>query len=168
MTSNSRRSSWTTRRCRDRPLRSTPCPQEEGAPCSSSCFYAHHSRNRRILRWSLPLLSPTRTTMAKARVRGRGKARTTTLVALATIVGAPRCGPPSTIPRPVPSRCGQGCVLHSNSRRIHRSMPGFLHWGTMVLPMAPPSRPCRRLHRTSGRPRPLPGHPGWALGINSH
>jgi hypothetical protein len=86
MTSNSRRSSWTTRRPRDRPLRSTPCPQEEGALRSSSCLHARRRRNRHVLRWPLPLLPPTPTMAANARVRarGRGKARTTAPTAPAT------------------------------------------------------------------------------------
>jgi hypothetical protein len=50
----------------------------------------------------------------------------------------------------------------------NRSTPYLLHQRTTGLPVAPPSHPCRRLHRTSSRPRPLPGRPGWACGINSH
>jgi hypothetical protein len=45
----------------------------------------------------------------------------------ATTVGAPRRGPPSTIPRSAPSRYGQGCILRSSSRRVHHSMPCLLH-----------------------------------------
>jgi hypothetical protein len=80
-----------------------------------------------------PPPAPTPTTVAKARVwaRGRGKARImapTTLVTTATtITGAPRCDPLSTIPKPALSRCGQGCILGSSSRRVHRSMPCLLH-----------------------------------------
>jgi hypothetical protein len=173
-TSNSRRLSWTTRRPRDRPPRSTPRPQEEGALRSSSCLHARHRRNHHVLRRPLPLLPPTPTTAAKARerARGRGKARTTAPMAPATTAAttteAPRRGPPSTIPGPTPSQCGQGCVLRSNSRRVHRSMPYLLHRRTTGLPVALPSRPCRRLHRTSSRSQPLLGRPGRARVINSH
>jgi hypothetical protein len=45
---------------------------------------------------------------ARVKARGRGKVRRTTPV---TIAGAPRHDPPSTIPAPVPSQCGQGYVL---------------------------------------------------------
>jgi hypothetical protein len=166
MTSNSRRSSWTTRWPRDRPPRSTPRPQEEGALRSSSCLHAHRRRNRHVLRRPLPLLPPTPTTAVKARERARGKGKVRTTAPATT--EAPRHGPPSTIPGPTPSRCGQRCVLHSNSRRVHRSMPYLLHRCTTGLPAAPPSRPCRRLHRTNSRSQPLLGHPGRARGINSH
>jgi hypothetical protein len=176
MTSNSRRSSWTTRQPRNRPLHSTPCPQVEGALRNSSCLRAHHSRNCRVLNrpLPLPLLPPTPTTATKARVRSRGrvKARTMTPVTpattSATTVGAPRCGPPSTIPGLAPSRCGQGCVLRNNNRCIHRNTPCSLHQLTMGLTTVPPSCPCRRLHRTSSRPWPLPGRLGRTRGINSY
>jgi hypothetical protein len=49
MTSNSRRLSWTTRRPKDRPPRSTPCPRVEGALRRSSCLRVHHSRNHHVL-----------------------------------------------------------------------------------------------------------------------
>jgi hypothetical protein len=166
MTSNFRRSSWTTRRPRDRPPRSTPRPQEEGALRSSSCLHARRRRNRHVLRRPLPLLPPTPTTAAKA--RGRGKVRTMAPAAPATTAEVPQLGPPSTIPGPAPSRCGLGCVLRSSRRRVHHSTPYLLHQRTTGLPVAPPSRPCRPLHRTSSRPWPLPGHPGRARGINSH
>jgi hypothetical protein len=125
-TSNSRRSSWTTRWPRDRPPRSTLHPQVEGALGSSSCLHAHHSRNHSVLRRPLPLLPPIPTMAAK--VRGRGKARTTAPMAPATtavtIAGVPRCCPPSTIPGPAPSRCGQECVLRSSSR-VHHNTPTY-------------------------------------------
>jgi hypothetical protein len=149
-------------------------PSGGGRLRSSSCLHARRCRNRHVLRWPLPLPPPTPTTAAKARERakGRGKARTTALAAPATTAAttteAPRRGPPSTIPGPTPSRYGQGCVLRSNSRRVHRSMPYLLHRCTTGLPVAPPSRPYRRLHRTSSRSRPLLGCPGRARGINSH
>jgi hypothetical protein len=171
---NSKRLSWTTRWPRDRPPRSTLHPQEEGALCSSSCLHARRRRNRHVLRRPLPLLPPIPTTAAKARkrARGRGKARTTAPAAPATTAAttteAPQRGPPSTIPGPAPSRCGKGCVLHSNSQRVHHSMPYLLHRCTTGLPAAPPSLPCQRLHCTSSRSRPLLGHPGRARGINSH
>jgi hypothetical protein len=152
---------------------STQHPQEEGALRSSSCLHAHCSRNRRVLRRLVPLLSSTPITVAKARVwamrRGRGKSRTMVpTTTTATIAGAPRCGPPSTISRPAPSRCGQGCVLCSSSRCIHRNTPCLLQRHTMVLLAGPPSLPCRCLRRTSSRPRPLPGCPRWARGTNNH
>jgi hypothetical protein len=128
---------------------STPHPQEEEALRNNSCLCAHHTRNRRVLRRPLLLLPPTPTMTVKTRVRakGRGKERT----APATTAGAPQRDPPSTIPGPAPSRCGQGCVLCSSSRRVHHSTPSLLHRRTTGLMMAPPSRPCRRLHRTSSR-----------------
>jgi hypothetical protein len=96
---------------------------------------------------ALPLLFPTPTMAAKARARarrrGRGKARTTALVALATTAGAPRRGPPSIIPGPAPSRCGQGCVLLRSSRHIHYNTLYSLHRCTTVLLVAPPSSPYR-------------------------
>jgi hypothetical protein len=85
----------------------------------------------------------------------------------ATTAEAPRLGPPSTITGPAPSRCGQGCILHSSRRCVHRSTPYLLHRCTTGLPVAPPSCPCRCLHRTSSSPWPLPGRPGRARGINS-
>jgi hypothetical protein len=140
MTSNSGRSCWTTWRPRDRPLCSTSRPQEEGVLCSSSCLCSHRSRNHHALWRLLPLLPPPPTMAAKARVRaiGRGKVRTTALVAPGTTAGAPRCGPPSTIPRLAPSRCGQGCILCSSSRHVHCSTPCLMHQHTAV----PPSCPC--------------------------
>jgi hypothetical protein len=169
---NSRRLSWTTRRPSDRPPCSTPRPHEEGALRSSSCLHARRRRNRHALRRPLPLLPLTPTMVAKARVRGRRrgrrKARTMAPVAPATTTGVPRHSPPSTIPEPTPSQCGQGCVLRSSSRCIHRSTPYLLHQRNTGLPAAPPSCPCRHLHRTSSRSWPLPGCPGRACGINSH
>jgi hypothetical protein len=117
---------------------------------------------------SPPAPTPTMATKARVRVRGRGKARATAPATPATTAEAPRLDPPSTIPRPTPSRCGQGCVLRNSRWRVHHSTPYLLHRCTTRLPVAPPSCPCRRLHRTSSRPRPLPGRPGWARGINSH
>jgi hypothetical protein len=146
--SNSRRSSWTTRWPRDRPLHSTPRPQEG---------VARYHRNRHVLRRPLPLVPPTLTTVAKARVMARGREKTR--MAPTTTAGAPLHGPP-TIPGPTPSRCGQGCV--------HRSAPCLRHRRTMGHLTAPPSRTCRRLHRTNSRPWPLPGRPGWARRINNH
>jgi hypothetical protein len=81
---------------------------------------------------------------------------------------APRRDPPSTIPRLTPSRCGQGCVLRSCNWHVHHNTPCLLHRRTTGLPAAPPSCPYQCLHRTSSRPRPLPGHPGHVRGINSH
>jgi hypothetical protein len=168
MTSNSRRSSWTTQRHRDRLPRSTLRPQVEGALRSSRHLRAHHSRNRHVLRRSLPLLPPTPIMAVKARVRARararGKARTTFLAAppttSTTIAGAPRCNPPSTIPGPTISQCGKGCVLRSSSRRIHPNTPCSLHRHTTGLPVVPPSRPYRFLHRTSSKLRLLLGRHG--------
>jgi hypothetical protein len=156
---------------RDRPPCSTSCTQEEGALCSSYCLCAHCSRNYRVFQRPVPLLTPPPTMVAKAtvRARGRGKARTMTpATTVATIAGAPRCDPPSTIPRLRSSCCGQGCVLHSSSQHVHRSTSWLLHWRTMVLPAALPSRPCQCLHRISNRARPLPGRPRRACGITSH
>jgi hypothetical protein len=173
MTSNSRRSSWMTRWPKDRPPRSTPCPQELGVLRSSCCPHGHRGRNHHVLWWCLPLLPPPPTTAAKARVRARGrgreKARTTALAAPATTAGpaTPRRGPPSTIPGSAPSRCGQGCALLSNLC-IHCSTPCLLHWCTTAPSVALPSCPYRRPHRTSSRSRPLPGCPRWVCGINSH
>jgi hypothetical protein len=164
MTLNSRRLSWTTQWTRDRPPHSTPRPQEEGTLHSSSYLYAHRVGTAMSSGGPSPSY-PNPNNGGKVRVRARGKARTT---APATTAEAPRLGPPSTITAPAPSRCGQGCVLRSSRRRIHRSTPYLLHRRTTGLPAAPPSRPCRRLHRTSSRPRPLPGRPGRARGINSH
>jgi hypothetical protein len=127
-----------------------------------------------VLRRPLPLLPPPPTTVAKARVRARrrGKTRTMALTVLATTMttaaGAPQCGPPSIIPRPAPSRCGQGCVLRSHNWRIHRSTPCLLHRCTTVLPVAPPSRPCRLLLLTSSRSRPLAVCPRRTHGNNNH
>jgi hypothetical protein len=89
----------------------------------------------------------------KGKGRGRRKERTIAPTAPTTTAGlaTPRCGPPSTIPEPVPSRCGQGCALLSN-RCIHCHTPCLLHRHTMVPPVALPSRPCRRPHRTSSKP----------------
>jgi hypothetical protein len=119
-----------------------------------------------------PSPAPPPTMVAKARVRARGKARTMAPVApvrmIATIAGEPHCGPPSTLPRLALSRCCQGCVLLHSSRRIHRSTPCLLHRRTMMLPTALASCPCLRLNRTNNRSWPLPGHPRWARGINSH
>jgi hypothetical protein len=126
-----------------------------------------------FLRRPLPLLPLPPTTVAKGRVRERGrgkrKTRTMTLMAPATIIGAttPRHGPPSTIPGPAPSRCGPGCALLS-SRCVHRSTACLLHQHTMAPPTALLSCPCRRLHHTSSRLRPLPSCPVWAYGISSH
>jgi hypothetical protein len=100
-TSNSRRSSWTTQWPRDRPPYSTPFPQVEGTLHSNNSLCTHHNRNHHVLWWPLPLLLPTPTTAAKA--RARGKAITMAPVTPATIVGAPRRGPPSTIPGQAPS-----------------------------------------------------------------
>jgi hypothetical protein len=113
-----------------------------------------------------PTSPPTTVAKARVRARGRGKARTTSP---ATKTGAttPRRGPPSTIPGLTPSRFGQGCALLS-SRRVHRSTPCLLHRHTMAPLAALPSRPCRLLHHTNCRSRPLPGHPGRACGIISH
>jgi hypothetical protein len=72
-TSNSRRSSWTTRWPRDRPSRSTLHPQVEGALGSSSCLHAHHSRNHRVLRRPLPLLPPHPNNGSKSKGKGKGK-----------------------------------------------------------------------------------------------
>jgi hypothetical protein len=133
MTSNSRRSSWTTWWPRDKPLCSTPCPQEEGTLHSSCYLRAHHSRNHRVLRLPLPLLPQTPTMAAKARVRARrrGKERTMAppapVTTAATMARAPRRDPRSTIPRLAPCPCGQRCILHSSSWRIHRSTPSLLH-----------------------------------------
>jgi hypothetical protein len=106
------------------------------------------------------------------RARARGKARTTFLAAPATtsttIVGAPRCDPSSTIPGPTISQCGKGCVLRSSSQRIHHNTPCSLHRHTMGLPVVPPSRPYRFLHRTSSKLRLLLGHHGQACGISSN
>jgi hypothetical protein len=171
MTSNLRRSSWTTRRPRDRPPRSTPRPQVEDALCSSCCLHAHHNRNCRVLRWPLPLLPPTPTMTAKARVRarGRGKARTTTPTTTAvTIAGAPRRGPPSTIPGSAPSRYGQKCILRSSSRCVHHNTPCLQHRHTTGLPAVPPLRPCQLIHRTSSKPRLLFGRLRRARGIISY
>jgi hypothetical protein len=166
MTSSSRRSSWTTRQPKHRPPCSTLRPQVEGALRSSCCFHAHHNRNRRVLRRPLPLLPPT--TVAKARARGKKKARTTAPTAPATTSGAPQCSPPSTIPGPAPCRCGQGCILHSSRRRIYHSTPCSLHRRTMGPPAVPPLHPSRRLHRTSSRSQPLLGRLGRVHGINNH
>jgi hypothetical protein len=81
--------------------------------------------------------NPTMAAKVRVRARGRGKVRTTALTApttiAATIAGAPQCGPPSTIPGPTSPRCGQGCVLHSSSRRATTTRParctGIL-WGS--------------------------------------
>jgi hypothetical protein len=141
----------------------------EGALRSSSCLHAHHSMNYRVLMHPLPLLLPTSTMAAKARVRAkeRGKVRTTTLAAPTTTARTPLHGPP-TIAGPTPSRCGQGCVLQSSSQRIHRSTPCSLHRCTMGLLAVPPSGSCRCLHYTCSRPQPLLGHPGRARGISGH
>jgi hypothetical protein len=154
MTSNSRRSSWTTQWPKDRPLHSTLCPQEEGVLRSSCCLCVHHNRNLHVLRRPLPLLPPPPTMAAKARVRsmGRRKARPMATVALATTLGAPWHGRPSTIPGPATSQCGQGCTFHSSSRCIHYSMPCLLHWCTTMPPAVPPSCPCQHLHCTSSGP----------------
>jgi hypothetical protein len=112
--------------------------------------------------------TPNNSGKGTSKGKGRGKQRTMALAALATIAGAPRCGPPSTIPGPVPSRCGQGCILYSSCRRIHHSMPYLLHRRTMTLLVTLHPHPCRRLHHTTNRLWPLPGHPGWARGMNSH
>jgi hypothetical protein len=117
------------------------------------------------------LLPPTPTTVTNARVttRGRGKARTTASATTAvTIEQAPRCGPPSTIPRLAPSLCGQRCILHSSSQCVHDNTPCSMHWHTTGLPAVPPSRPCRLLHRTSNKTQLLLGHPRRACGISSH
>jgi hypothetical protein len=146
----------------------------EGVLCSHSCLRAHHSRNCRDLRRLLPLLPPTPTTAAKARVRGRGRGKARTMAPVApattatTIVGVPQLGPPSTIPGPAPSRCGQGCVLCSSSWRVHRSTPCLLHRRTTGLLAVPPSHPYWCLHRTSSKSWPLLGRHGRACGINSH
>jgi hypothetical protein len=101
----------TTRQPRDRPSHSTMCPQEEGTLCNSSYHHAHHSKNHHVLQQPLSLLPPPPTMMVKARVRVRemGKATTT---APTTTAGAatPQRGPPSTIPRPAPCQCCQGCA----------------------------------------------------------
>jgi hypothetical protein len=115
-----------------------------------------------------PVPPPTIAAKVRVRARGGGKQGTMAPAALATIAGAPRCGPPSTIPGSAPSRCGQGCILHSSCRRIYHSMPYLLHRCTTTLPVTLPLHPCRRLHHTTNRLRPLHGHPGWARGMNSH
>jgi hypothetical protein len=144
----------------------------EGALRSSNRLRAHHSRNHRVIRrpLPLPLLSTTLTIATKARVRARarGKARTISPVTTAaTTAGAPRRGTPP-MPAPAPSRCGQGCVLCSNSRRVHHNTPCSLHRHTMGLLVVPPSCPCRILHRTSSKPWLLLGRPRRARAISSH
>jgi hypothetical protein len=101
-------------------------PQEVGVLCSSNCLHTHRSRNYRVLWWTFPLLPPPPTTAAKA--RGMGKARTMVSTAPVTIARAatPRRGPPYTILGPAPSRCGQGCTLCNNSRRVHCGTPCLL------------------------------------------
>jgi hypothetical protein len=120
-----------------------------------------------LLRQPLPLLPPppTMATKARVRARGRGKARTTGLATTATGAATPQRRPPSTIPRPAPSRCGQGCALLI-SRCVHHSTPCLLHRHTMVPPVT--LCPCRCLHCTNSRSRHLPGHPRSTHGINSH
>jgi hypothetical protein len=132
---------------------STPPQQEPPCPLAAP---PHHA--------------PSPTTVAKARVttRGRVKVRTMSPVALATIAGAPRRGPPNTIHGPAPYRCDQECFLRSSSRHVHRSRSCLLHRHTMVPPVALPLHPCWHLHHTSYRAQPLPGHPRQACGINSH
>jgi hypothetical protein len=79
---------------------------------------------------------------------GRGKAGTTTSVAPATTVSTavwvPRRDPPSTIPGPAPSRCGQGCVLCSSSQRPpqHALLTAPAYYGAPSSPsFAPLSAP---------------------------
>jgi hypothetical protein len=120
---------------------------QEGDLRSSSCLRTHRSRNHYVLRRPLPQLPPTPTTVANARVRARGRGKSRTM-APATTVGAPRCGPPNKIPGLAPSRCGQGCVLHSSSWRVHCSTPyiGSFSLSCIGVHLAPTSRPpwCRR------------------------
>jgi hypothetical protein len=105
-----------------------------------------------------PPSAPTPTTAAQVRVRarGRGREKVRTMAPVApvkiavTTAGVPRRGPPFTIPGPAPSRCGQGCVLHSSSWHVHHNTPCSLHQHTTGLPAIPPSHPCR-LHRTSSK-----------------
>jgi hypothetical protein len=151
---NSRRSSWITRWFRDRPLHSTSCPQVEDALHSSSCFRVHHSRDHRVLRRPLPLLPQSQQRrQGKGMGKGKGKSKNNGYGGIGNNNSdnsrGPRRGPPSTIPRLAPSRCDQGCVLHSSSQCIHHNTPCSLHWHTMGLSAVPPSRPYQLLHRTS-------------------
>jgi hypothetical protein len=111
---------------------------------------------------------PTMAAKAKIRARERGKVRTMDPATPATTAGVPRCDPPSTIPKPTPSRCGQGYLLHSSSQGVHRNTHCLLHRCTMKLLATPLSCPCRCLQRTNSMSRPLPGPPRWAHEINSH
>jgi hypothetical protein len=104
-----------------------------------------------------PATIPNNGGKRKAKGKGRRKARTMVPVALVTTVRASWCSTPSIIPRPAPSRCGQGCILHSSSRREHHNTTCLLHRRTTAPSAMPLSCPCQRLHCTSSRPRLLPG-----------
>jgi hypothetical protein len=76
MTSNSRRSCWTTQRPSDRAPHFTLHPQVEGALRSSSCLHAHHSRNNCVLRWPSPSCpNPNNSGKGKDKGKGKGKAK---------------------------------------------------------------------------------------------